>query len=117
MALTGEDLRYLHRNVGSSPADAELQTIYDAYFSDGYTPYTLDWVILDVLERRLADLVAAPTSFSVAGEYSQSTSSNLQPLRDQIAAHRAYMVGLGIELPATVDGLTIQPATPPLYHR
>jgi hypothetical protein len=103
VALSGGDLRYLRRKVGSLPDDAALQTIYDAYEADA-ADQPLEWVVLDVLEGRLADLIRNPATFAVAGEYSQSTAANIAALEDQIKAHRNYMTSLGIALDVS-DGV------------
>lgn len=118
MALSGDDLRYLRRKVGSSPDDATLQTTYDAYVGQGKT-YPLEWTILDTWEVRYADLLANPATFAVSGEYSQSTGDNIDAILDAIKAQRAYMTSLGIDLPPMAGDvpLTITPAAPPTFVR
>jgi len=73
---------------GEPPTDAELEDIY------GRTG-TVGGVIHVVLSRRLADLVADPAQFNVAGEYSQNTAANIQALREQLERYAAYAPGGG----------------------
>lgn len=117
MALTGSDLRYARRRVGSLPADAELNTLYDTLVAES-KDQPLEWLILEVLETRLADLIRNPETFSVSGEYSQSTGQNIEALKADVKAQRTWMESLGIVLdgPAEV-GFSILPATGPLYYR
>lgn len=79
MALTTDQLVHIRRSVGNTPDDAELNSIYDRVGD-------VDELILEVLETRLANLKAQPDSFSVPGEYSQSTSKQMEMLEGQIAA-------------------------------
>ncbi len=115
-ALTGSELMYTRRRVGLLPVDADLQTIYDAYEAEG-VDQPLEWMILGVLETRLAELIRNPASFNVAGEYSQSTGENIKALQEQVDAQRAWMAELGIVLDGTASGFAILPAEPPAFIR
>lgn len=81
MALSTADLKYLRTKVGSRepPTDADLQDGYDRLG-------ILDAVAREILEIRLADLLADPASFSVSGEYSQDTSANIRELRETLGS-------------------------------
>jgi hypothetical protein len=115
-ALTGSDLRYTRRRVGSLPVDADLQTIYDAFLAEG-VEQPLEWMILEVLETRLAELIRNPATFSVAGEYSQSTSENIKALKEQIESQRMWMASLGIVLDSSPGAFTIVHAEAPAFRR
>lgn len=79
MALTQDQLIQIRRKIGTAPDDAALDAIYDRVGD-------LDELVLEVLEIRLADMMRAPSSFAVPGEYSQSTSENIRALERDIAA-------------------------------
>lgn len=96
MALSTDQVVYIRRQVGSSPPDADLQAIFDRTGD-------VDVLVLEILETRYADMLANPTSFSVSGEYSQSTGENLKALQKQIAVWRAYMASIGLD-PGPVIG-------------
>ena len=116
MPLSGDDLTYLRRRVGSSPDDAALEVIYATY-EDRAHP--LEHLTLHVLETRLADLLANPASFSVSGEYSQSTGENIRALTKLVDAQRSHMIGLGIVLDGPPPGgaMTVVPAAARPYVR
>lgn len=117
MALTGSDLRYARRKLGSLPSDADLNTLYDAIVVDG-KEQPLEWMILETLETRLAEMIRNPAQFSVSGEYSQSTGENIDALKAEITAQRNWMSSLGIELDsAGSTGFAILPAEGPAFYR
>lgn len=87
-ALTQDQLVYVRRQIGNSPTDAELQVTYDRLAD-------VDQVVLEVLEIRLANLIADPATFSVSGEYSQSTAVNIQALQKKLDEWKAYMIRVG----------------------
>lgn len=76
--LTDEQLILLRRQVGGSPSDDDLQEAFDRLGD-------LAEVAREVLQIRLANLRAAPATFAVPGEYSQSTAENLRALEAQLA--------------------------------
>jgi len=115
-ALTGSELMYTRRRVGLLPVDADLQTIFDAYTLEGVVE-PLEWTILSVLETRLAELIRNPATFSVSGEYSQSTAPNIEALKELIDEQRSWMAELGIVLDGAAQSFTILPAEEPAYHR
>lgn len=81
MGLTAEQLRVVRTWVGTrTPSDAELDEIFDRRGS------SLSATVEEVLKTRYADLVATPATFSVSGEYSQSTIANMKALEKLIAA-------------------------------
>lgn len=57
--------------IGSTPADSVVQATYDEVGSERAT-------VRRILNTRRADLIANPASFSIPGEYSQSTADNLK---------------------------------------
>lgn len=117
MALTGSELRHARRRLGSLPSDSDLQAIYDAYLADGEA-HPLEWAILDVLETRLAELIRNPATFSVAGEYSQSTAANIEAMRAAVTAQRGLMASMGIVLDVAYGvGFGILHAEGPQLHR
>lgn len=116
-ALTGSELRYARRRVGSLPVTSALQEIYDAYSGDGVVQ-PLEWTILDVLENRLAELIRNPATFAVAGEYSQSTAANIDALKEQIKGQRTWMEGIGIVLDVSNQvGFGVVHAEGPAFYR
>jgi hypothetical protein len=83
MALTAEQIVTIRRQVGNSPDDAALNEAHDRLIGED-DPVAA--VVLEILEIRLADLRRQPSSFSIPGEYSQSTDGNIRTLEAQIAA-------------------------------
>lgn len=80
MALTSGQIVTIRRAVGDTPDDAALGAIF------ARNGGSVDDLILEVLEIRLANLKAAPDSFSVPGEYSQSTGKQIDALERELAA-------------------------------
>jgi hypothetical protein len=116
MPLSGSDLRYARRKLGSLPEDAVLNTLYDTLVVEG-KEQPLEWVILETLEVRLAEMIRNPASFSVSGEYSQNTSENIKALKEAIDGQRSWMEGLGLELEGVPVGFSILHAEEPEFHR
>jgi hypothetical protein len=81
--LTADQLAEIRDEIGSAPDDAVLQTTYTRVGTLGGTIYS-------VLSRRLADLMAAPSSFAIPGEYSQSTQANIAALMEQLKRWSAF---------------------------
>lgn len=81
--LEPEDLVWVRNQIGDTtpPTDADLHGRYDIV-GDRVL------VVKEVLDRRLANLLSDPASFSVPGEYSQD-------VRDNIAALKAKLSELG----------------------
>lgn len=75
--LTEEDLVYLRTQIGSGLNGSDAQDRFDRL---GNTRL----VVKEILEQRLADLLAQPATFNVAGEYSQSTAENIKALQQQL---------------------------------
>lgn len=117
MALTGSDLRYARRKLGSLPADADLNTLYDTLVVEG-KDQPLEWMILESLETRLAEMIRNPAQFSVSGEYSQNTGENIKALKEAITGQRTWMAGLGIVLDVSDGvGFGILHAEAPAFNR
>lgn len=79
MALTQDQIDHIRRQVGNQPDDAALNVLFDRLL-------TVDELVLQILETRLAELERIPAQFAVSGEYSQSTAANITALRDRIAS-------------------------------
>lgn len=108
MALSTDQYVYIRRQTGSTPSDSDLNVIYTRVGN-------VDVLVLEVLETRYANLLATPASFTVVGDYSQSTGENLKALAAKIKAWRAWMLSQGLD-PGPTDGsvLTFQePITTP----
>lgn len=74
MAITADDLVLLREWVPwSPPTDAEVSARFDTLGS---------WqsVALGYTRRRLSEMLANPSSFSVGGEYSESWTGNISAL-------------------------------------
>ena len=76
--LTEDQVQVLRRQVGDRPTTQELQDIYDRTGS-------LTATAREILEVRLANYQADPASFSVHGEYSQDTGTNIAALQKALA--------------------------------
>lgn len=74
MPLGTADLAWVRSKVGPAPDDAQLDEIYNRVGAR-------EEVVREVLDARLAALVAKPAQFSVPGEYSQDVSANINALR------------------------------------
>lgn len=85
MPLTTEQIEEARRWVGNEPADAILDDIFDR---TGTLRLTID----EVLHDRYAELVRTPASFSIPGEYSQSTADNLKALKTLMAEFAGAVV-------------------------
>jgi hypothetical protein len=105
MALSEDQLVYSRRQIGNKPLDAELNTIFDRVGN-------VDQLVLEVLETRYAELIRNPATFSVSGEYSQSTAENIKALAKRITAWRAYMVSIGLEVGPDLVGSAVGIVTP-----
>lgn len=78
-ALTDAQLVYLHDQLGDAADEGEMQDRYDR-------TNDVKVVVAEMLQRRLANLLADPASFSVSGEYTQNTSENIKAAQAQLAA-------------------------------
>lgn len=67
----------VRREIGNKPSDAEVNVIFDRLGD-------LDETINEILETRLATMLAAPAQFAVSGEYSQSNAENIKALRERL---------------------------------
>lgn len=78
--LTPYQVEAIRDEIGTAepPTVADLDALYSRLG-------TLGAVIYTVLSRRLADLRAAPSTFAIPGEYSQSTAANVAALERQVA--------------------------------
>ncbi|MBO0863454.1 MAG: hypothetical protein J2P16_00070 [Mycobacterium sp.] len=63
--------------IGSTPDDAAVTVTFDRQRTVERTAYV-------ILKRRLADLLTSPTSFTVPGDWSQSTEGQIAQLRTQL---------------------------------
>lgn len=76
--LSADQLKVVRSRVGDNPTDEELNERYDRLG-------TVDEVIRETLEYRLANLLDRPDSFTVPGEYSESRGGQIKALQDAIA--------------------------------
>ena len=76
--LTEIQLVLLHDQLGTDADEIEMQERYDRNND-------VNQVMLEMLQRRLADMVAAPACFSVSGEYTQSTGANIDAITAKIS--------------------------------
>lgn len=101
MALTDEQLAYYRTQLGTVLDVVDLETRYTRLGDDAA-------VAGEVLQQRLADLLAAPSSFAIPGEYSQSTTENIKAIRAQLDD---LLAG---DSPGGLSTVTIvQPGVPP----
>lgn len=79
MRLSYEDLQWVRNQIGDAtpPSDDDLGARF-AVLGDRTA------VVQEVLDRRLANLLADPSSFSVSGEYSQSTEANIRGIQAKL---------------------------------
>lgn len=81
MALSLEQLAEIRAEIGSTepPTDSEL---FDAFERVGTTKD----VVLQVLNVRLANMLAGPSSVTIPGIYSESNGDSIRELKKQIAS-------------------------------
>lgn len=80
MPLDSDQLALVRDEVGSvePPSDADLDDIYDRKGG-------LVGTVRVVWAQRLANFLADPATFSVSGEYSQSTRDNIEGIQKRLA--------------------------------
>ena len=88
MALTDAQLAYYRSKLGSTIDEPDLETRYARLGNDAA-------VAAEVLDQRIADLLAKPASFSVPGEYSEDRSANIRALTATASDVRAELPGGG----------------------
>ena len=71
--LTADELAYARTKLGTSMDAADLQARYNRLDS-------LPNAIGEVLDQRVADMLASPLSFAVPGEYSENREGNIRQL-------------------------------------
>ena len=86
--LTDDQRERLRAEIGANPTDEIVDSKFARLGS---------WraVAVEVLERRLTDLIDSPATFSVGGEYGQSTSANIAALERKIKRLRAEAAAEG----------------------
>jgi hypothetical protein len=95
--LSTADQRLIRGYVGTDtpPSDSQLAVMLERIGSAA-------GVALEVLRTRYADLLSQPASFSIAGEYSQSTGENIRSMEKLIAQVEALAASDGVETGFTV---------------
>lgn len=80
MGLTADQLSVLRAELGDiePPDDGDLDDLFLQYGG-------LVGVVRHVWRQRLANLLTAPASFSVPGEYSQSVAANITAIERRLA--------------------------------
>lgn len=79
MPLDPDQLAIVRDEIGTAdpPSDGDLDDIYDRKGG-------LVGVVRVVWAQRLANLLALPATFSVSGEYSQSTGDNIEAIQTRL---------------------------------
>lgn len=86
MALDADVLAEIREHIGSVPDDAGVEVVYVRKEAAGVADDKLAAsTALSILRQRRAEFTIRPTSFSVPGDYSQSTDGNLRALDAKIA--------------------------------
>ncbi len=103
MALSSDQLASIRDEIGTAepPTTADLDVIYDRVSG-------LVGVVRAVWAQRLANLLAEPATFSVSGEYSQSTSANIEAIRKRLSELASYPDDSDTIPPGGVDTRPIQ---------
>lgn len=87
MALDPDTLAEIREHIGSQPSDdSAVEAVYDRKEASGVaTDLLVASTALSILRQRRAEFTILPASFTVPGEYGQSTTGNLQSLDKKIA--------------------------------
>lgn len=86
MALDADVLAEIRELIGSQPDDVAVEVVYDRKAAMGVADDLLvASTALSILRQRRAELLLTPASFSVPGDYSQSTGDNIRALDGLIA--------------------------------
>lgn len=90
MPMTVDQLAWLRSQVGTAtpPTDEDLDVYFDRLL-------TVEAVAEEILETRLADLLAGPASFSISGKYSENNAANIKALQDRLASLRVEFPAIG----------------------
>jgi hypothetical protein len=81
VALTADERALVRSEIGDAepPTTTELDEIHERRGG-------LVGVVREVWSKRLADLLAEPASFSVAGQYSESSGDNIRAIQERLRA-------------------------------
>lgn len=81
-SLTADQRFSVREEIGDTipPSDAELDAIYERKGG-------LVGVVRAVWTRRLANFLANPATFTIPGDYAQSTGANMAELRKRLARY------------------------------
>jgi hypothetical protein len=86
VALDPDVLAEIREHVGSAPSDAEVEAVYTRKDEAGVEDDKLvASTALSILRQRRAEFTILPSSFTVPGDWSQSTAGNLTALDAKIA--------------------------------
>lgn len=85
MALTDEQIAFFRRKLGTGTDLTDVETRLTRLEGSERA------VVVEVLEERLATLIATPASFAVPGEYSQDTRDNIAVTQRSIADAKAEL--------------------------
>jgi hypothetical protein len=79
MEMTSDQLALVRAEIGTAvpPSDADLQEIFARRGG-------LVGVVREVWKGRLTTLLATPASFTIPGEYGQSTGENIRAIREML---------------------------------
>lgn len=85
---TADELAAIRSEIGDAepPTDSAIETIFDRLG-------TVGGVVYEITSKRLADLLASPASFTVTGEYSQSTEANIRAYSELLRKYASFAPG------------------------
>lgn len=78
MALTLEQSAYFRSQLGTTIDEPDLESRLSRLGDE-------ESVAREVLDQRLADLLAKPAQFAVPGEYSENRGENIKALQSKLA--------------------------------
>lgn len=79
-------LAEIREHIGSAPSDADVEAVYIRKESAGVADDKLvASTALSILKQRRAEFTILPSSFSVPGDWSQSTGGNIEALDAKIS--------------------------------
>lgn len=85
MALTDDQIAFYRRKLGAGVDLTDMESRLTRLEGNDRA------VVLEVLEERLATLIATPASFAVPGEYSQDTRDNIAVTQRAVSDARAEL--------------------------
>lgn len=95
MSLTPDQDAYFRARLGSGYDDFDVEQRLLRNGGVGFEPL----VVVEVLQERLATMVASPLSFTIVGDYSENRADNVKLLQAQLvdAREEAAVIGVSLE--------------------